>query len=100
MSNESESNDHYSVIGTRPLRPDGVDKGTGRAQYGADIHMPRLAYGKVLRSPHAHANIRAIDTTKAALGLSRKLNVEMPITEGIYSIIFDNKPINEEVISN
>ena len=65
MSNESESNDHYSVIGTRPLRPDGVDKVTGRAQYGADIHMPRLAYGKVLRSPHAHANIRAIDTTKA-----------------------------------
>ena len=65
MPNESESNDHYSVIGTRPLRPDGVDKVTGRAQYGADIHMPRLAYGKVLRSPHAHANIRAIDTTKA-----------------------------------
>ena len=38
-----------------------------------------------------------IDTTKAALLLSRKLNVEMPITEGIHSILFTNKPINEAI---
>ena len=44
-----------------------------------------------------HHVAEGIDTTKAALGLSRKLNVEMPITEGIYSIIFDNKPINEAI---
>ncbi|MBO9344965.1 MAG: xanthine dehydrogenase family protein molybdopterin-binding subunit [Chloroflexi bacterium] len=55
----------YSVIGRRVLRPDGVDKVTGRAQYGADVKLPGLLYGKVLRSPHAHARIRAIDTSAA-----------------------------------
>src|SRR5712691_4084735 len=56
----------YRVIGTRPVRPDGVDKVTGRAVYGADVQLPRMAHGKVLRSPHAHARIKAIDTSKAA----------------------------------
>lgn len=55
----------YSVIGSRPVRPDGIDKVTGRAIYGADVQLPGLLYGKVLRSPHAHANIRSIDTSKA-----------------------------------
>ncbi len=58
----------YKVIGTRPLRPDGVDKVTGRAIYGADVKLPGLLYGKVLRSPHAHARIVAIDAS-AALAL-------------------------------
>src|SRR5579864_47098 len=55
----------YRVIGTRPVRPDGVDKVTGRAIYGADVVLPRMAHGKVLGSPHAHARIRSIDTSKA-----------------------------------
>src|SRR5436305_414335 len=55
----------YRVIGTRPVRPDGVDKVTGRAVYGADVQLPRMAYGKILRSPYAHAEIRRIDTTEA-----------------------------------
>ena len=55
----------YKVIGTRPLRHDGVDKVTGRALYGADINMPRMVFGKILRSPHAHAWIKSIDKTKS-----------------------------------
>src|SRR5579864_8382596 len=55
----------YSVIGTRPIRHDGVDKVTGRALYGADFQMAGLLYGHILRSPHAHARIRRIDTSKA-----------------------------------
>ena len=55
----------YKIIGTRPARPDGVDKVTGRAQYGADLKLEGLIYGAVLRSPHAHAIIKSIDTTKA-----------------------------------
>lgn len=55
----------YKVIGTSPLRHDGVDKVTGRAQYGADIRLPGMLYGAVLRSPHAHARILSIDTTQA-----------------------------------
>lgn len=55
----------YKVIGTSPLRHDGVDKVTGRATYGADIRLPGMLYGAVLRSPHAHAKILSIDTSQA-----------------------------------
>ena len=53
------------IVGTRPLRPDGVDKVTGRAKFGADIHVPNMLIGKVLRSPHAHARIKSIDVSRA-----------------------------------
>ncbi len=54
-----------SVVGTRPVRHDGLDKVTGRARYGADIGMAGLLHGKVLRSPHAHARILAVDCSRA-----------------------------------
>jgi CO/xanthine dehydrogenase Mo-binding subunit len=53
------------VIGTSPVRHDGVDKVTGRAKFAADVQMSGLLHGKILRSPHAHARIRSIDTRKA-----------------------------------
>ena len=59
------SNEEFRVVGTRPVRHDGVDKVTGRAQYAADTAMPGLLYGKVVRSPHAHAHIRSIDASRA-----------------------------------
>ena len=55
----------YNVIGTRPLRPDGADKVTGRALYGGDFEMSGLIFGKILRSPHAHARIKSINYDKA-----------------------------------
>ena len=55
----------YNVVGKRHVRPDGVDKVTGRAQYGADVQLAGLLQGKVLRSPHAHARIKSIDTSAA-----------------------------------
>ena len=59
------SNQEFDVIGTRPIRPDGLDKVTGRARYSADIHLSGMLHGKLLRSPHAHARIRSIDCSKA-----------------------------------
>src|SRR5579862_6478142 len=53
------------VVGTRPIRPDGVDKVIGRASFGADMTMPGMLWGKVKRSPHAHARILKIDVEKA-----------------------------------
>jgi CO/xanthine dehydrogenase Mo-binding subunit len=53
------------VVGTRPIRPDGADKVTGKATYGADFVMPGQLTGKIKRSPHAHARIVSIDTKKA-----------------------------------
>ncbi len=55
----------YKVIGTRPIRHDGFDKVTGRAKYGADYSFPGMIFGKVLRSPHAHALIKSIKCDKA-----------------------------------
>jgi len=59
------SNQEFNVVGTRPIRPDGNDKVTGRARYSADISLPRMLHGKVLRSPHAHARIKSIDPSRA-----------------------------------
>ncbi len=56
----------YKVVGTRPVRPDGVDKVVGKAIYGPDFVAPGMIHGAILRSPHAHARIRGIDTSKAA----------------------------------
>src|SRR5262245_56254804 len=55
----------FKVIGTRPIRHDGVDKVTGRAVYGADIQLPGMIHGRILRSPLAHARIKKIDVSKA-----------------------------------
>src|SRR5689334_13558195 len=59
------SKPQYKVIGTRPVRPDGIDKVTGRANYGADTRLNGMLRGRVLRSPHGHANIKRINTAKA-----------------------------------
>jgi CO/xanthine dehydrogenase Mo-binding subunit len=56
----------YKWVGTRQIRPDGVPKVTGTALYGSDYAMPGMLVGCILRSPHAHARIRSINTAKAA----------------------------------
>ena len=55
----------FRVIGQRTQKVDAIDKVTGRAQFGADVKLPRMLYGKVLRSSYAHALIKRIDTSKA-----------------------------------
>jgi len=66
VATDPRPNSTYRVVGTRPVRPDGIDKVTGRAVYGIDIRLPGMLYGRVKRSPHAHALIKRIDTSKAA----------------------------------
>jgi CO/xanthine dehydrogenase Mo-binding subunit len=61
----NEQPKQFKWVGTRTIRPDGVDKVTGRAMYGADLSLPGMLEGKVVRSPHAHARIKSIDTSKA-----------------------------------
>ena len=55
----------FKYIGQRTIRPDGYDKVTGRANYGADLSLPGMIWGRILRSPYAHAKILSIDTSKA-----------------------------------
>ena len=59
------SSREFNHIGTRPVRPDGVDKVTGRANFGADVQVNGMIYGRVVRSPHAHAKIKKINIDKA-----------------------------------
>ena len=65
LDNTLTNERRFNVVGTRPNRPDGIDKVTGRARYGADMTMPGMLWGLILRSPHAHARIRGIDASKA-----------------------------------
>jgi CO/xanthine dehydrogenase Mo-binding subunit len=60
-----EKKSNLKVVGTRPIRPDGVEKVTGRAAFGADFAMAGMIFGKVKRSPHAHARIVSIKAEKA-----------------------------------
>ena len=59
------STKEYNVVGTRPERHDALEKVTGSAKYGADVHLPGMLHGRVKRSPHAHARIKSIDVSKA-----------------------------------
>jgi CO/xanthine dehydrogenase Mo-binding subunit len=68
MSDGNQGGSNLKVVGQRPIRPDGVDKVTGRAQFGADFHLPGMLAGSIKRSPHPHAKIVKIDTS-AALNL-------------------------------
>jgi CO/xanthine dehydrogenase Mo-binding subunit len=65
QSTKEASGQEYKVIGTRPIRHDGADKVTGRAKYANDTNMSAMLHGKILRSPHAHARIKSIDTSAA-----------------------------------
>ena len=79
----------YTVVGTRPIRHDGTDKVTGRATYGADHHAADLLHAKILRSPHAHARITSIDTSRALAHPGVKAVVtgkDMPQVTGSVSI--------------
>ena len=81
---------NFKIIGTRPLRPDGIDKVTGKAIYGADLNVPNMLYGSLLRINEPHASIETIDTSIAE---------ELP---GVKSIVTfkDFLKINPENINN
>ena len=75
---------------------DGLAKATGRARYTDDIRLPGMLHGKILRSPHPHARIEAIDTSRAealegvhAIVTGR----DMPTTFGIIPWTPDEYPL-------
>jgi xanthine dehydrogenase molybdenum-binding subunit len=97
------STQEYTVIGTRPIRPDGADKVIGRAQYGADIRLPRMLYGKILRSPHAHARIKSIDVSRAVAFPGVKAVVtsaDLPQPSGKVTDLGEGAMINPRFMSN
>ncbi|MBF0277011.1 MAG: xanthine dehydrogenase family protein molybdopterin-binding subunit [SAR324 cluster bacterium] len=61
----SNTPNSYKWVGTRPVRHDGLEKVNGHARFAADLSLPRMLSGHVLRSPFAHARIISIDTKEA-----------------------------------
>ena len=62
---EGEGKDRFTVIGKPLPKIDAWAKVTGETRYADDLVLPRMAYAKLLRSPHPHARIVSIDTTRA-----------------------------------
>ena len=87
----------YKVIGTRPIRHDGVDKVTGKALYGADVNLPGMLSGRILRSPHAHARILSIATSKAEAHPDVQAvltNADFPLQENQSTTVIPGPPLN------
>ena len=102
-ANSTASNSGFKVIGTTPIRHDATDKVTGQARYGADISMPGLLHGKILRSPHAHAVIKSIDAAKALALPGVKAVVtsaDLPVLSGRPVDVAEGSPINPRFLSN
>ena len=102
-SNIVMSTQQYKVVGTRPIRHDGTDKVTGRARFGADIQLPGLLHGKILRSPHAHARIRSIDASRALDLPGVKAVVtgaDLPQPSGKVIDIGEGETVNPKFLSN
>ena len=98
--------ENLTYVGTRPIRPDGEDKVTGKANYGSDEALPGMIYGAVVRSPHAHANIRGIDASKALAvdGVFAVITAaDFPSREGISTgrkRFFENVIASDKVLYN
>ena len=102
-SNIVLSNKEFNVVGTRPIRHDGYDKVTGKALYGADMNLPGMLHGKVLRSPHAHANIKSIDTSKAEAHPEVRAvitSADFPSLPNESQVLTAGLPVNVKFLSN
>lgn len=92
MALDESKKREFKVIGTRPPRPDGIDKVTGRAMYGADTTAPGMLFGNILRSPHAHAQIKSIDTSaaealKGVKAVLTSADFDLPEDEGTRDVL-------------
>ena len=93
----------FKVVGTRPIRHDGLEKVTGQARYGADVSLPGMLHGKVLRSPHAHARIKSIDASRALAlpGVEAVItSAEFPQPSGKVADLGEGAMMNPKFLSN
>ena len=100
---EMASKAPFKVLGTRPIRHDGLDKVTGQAKYGADITMAGMLHGKILRSPYAHAVIKSIDASRALALPGVKAVVtsaDLPLLSGRPVDVAEGAALNPRFLSN
>jgi 4-hydroxybenzoyl-CoA reductase alpha subunit len=81
-----------TVIGKPLVKVDAAAKVTGQTIFADDLVLPRMAYVRILRSPHPHARIRGIDVSRAAAHpgvLATLVGRELPIPFGILPVSQD-----------
>src|SRR5207248_44070 len=86
LESASSQGDRPVSIGARFPKSDGVAKADGSGIYADDISLPRMLYAKILRSPHAHARIRAIDLGAALAHpgvVATLVGAELPAKYGV-----------------
>jgi 4-hydroxybenzoyl-CoA reductase alpha subunit len=88
--------DNFSVVGQRVLRVEGYEKVTGEARYVADVALPGMLFGRILRSPYPHAKIVRVDTSKAEKlrGVRVIVTAEDTIKQGWGAFIPDQYPLS------
>ncbi len=91
----------FRVLGARARKPDAIGKATGLTAFTDDLVLPRMAHGRILRSPHAHARIRSIDPS-AALAMPGVFAVmtgqDLPTPYGIIPWTPDEHALAPEVV--
>ncbi len=96
MGDRKASNDGLRVIGVPRRRVDARAKVTGQTRFADDIFLPRMAHCKLLRSPHPHARIRKIDTSRAAAHPGVYLTLtgkDLPVQYGILPVSQDEQAL-------
>src|SRR3972149_2384703 len=86
----------FSVVGHRVNRVEGYEKVTGEARYVADVVLPGMLIGRILRSPYPHARIVRIDTGKAEKlrGVRAVVTAEDTIKQGWGAFFPDQYPLS------
>ena len=87
----AQRKEDLAVVGKNWARLDGVDKVSGRSIFADDVRLPRMLFGKVVRSPYAHARIVSIDTSEAEALPGVKAVVTPQDAKGIFIGI--NQPL-------
>jgi CO/xanthine dehydrogenase Mo-binding subunit len=93
---DTENRPTYKYVGTRPIRPDGLEKVTGKARFAADLDLTGQLRGAMVRSPHAHARIVSIDTSAA----EAMPGVKAVVTGADFPEIDITDPIHDEAVNN
>jgi 4-hydroxybenzoyl-CoA reductase alpha subunit len=97
----TQSTEEFSIVGKPLTKPDAFAKVSGQTKFADDLALPRMLYGRILRSPHPHARILHVDTDRAR-ALPGVLAVltgdDLPVKFGILPVSQDEEALAREKV--
>jgi 4-hydroxybenzoyl-CoA reductase subunit alpha len=93
--------EELSVVGKSLIKPDAFSKVSGQTKFADDLALPRMVYGRILRSPHPHARILHVDTSRARAHpgvLAVLTGDDLPIKFGILPVSQDEEALAREKV--